>query len=140
VRTRQVDSLLSQPGILLELSASALPRKAFDICSFDPQNHLQVTPTVQIQTRWWRPCAGRALSGEFNVPSVIDTDLGTIRAVIGPETGMKLTAGGAPVVLADGQTIPEALEVQLQAPRASVRAARARLTREGRMLRITPLP
>jgi hypothetical protein len=140
VRTRQVDSLLSQPGVLLELSASALPRKAFDICSFDPQNHLQVTPTVQIQTRWWRPCAGRALSGEFNVPSVIDTELGTIRAVIGPETGMKLTAGGAPVVLADGQTIPEALEVQLQAPRASVRAARARLTREGRMLRITPLP
>jgi len=140
LRTRQVDSLLSQPGLLLELSAAALPRRAFDICSFDPQNHLQVTPTMQIQTRWWRPCAGRALSGEFNVPSVIDTELGTIRAVIGPETDIRLTAGGTPVVLADGQTIPEALEVQLQAPRANVRAPKARLAREGRMLRITPLP
>lgn len=140
LRKGQVDSLLSQPGLLLELSAAALPRKAFDICSFDPQNHLQVTPTVQIQTRWWRPCAGRALSGEFNVPSVIDTELGTIRAVIGPETEVKLTAGGIPVALTEGQTIPEALEVQLQAPRASIRAPKARLTREGRMLRITPLP
>lgn len=140
LRTRQVDSLLSLPGLVLELSAAALPRKAFDICAFDPQNHLQVSPTVQIQTRWWRPCAGRALSGEFNVPSVLDTELGTIRAVIGPEADMTLTAGGTPVVLEDGQTIPEALEVQLQAARASVKAPRARLSREGRLLRITPLP
>lgn len=140
LRVRQVDSLLSQPGLLLELSADALPRKAFDICSFDPQNHLQVTPTMQIQTRWWRPCAGRALSAEFNVPSVIDTERGTIRAVIGPETEVQLTAGGKPLVLADGQTIPEALDVLLQAPRANVRAPRARVTREGRMLRIAPLP
>ena len=140
LRTRQVDSLLSLPGLLLELSAAALPRKAFDICSFDPQNHLQVSPTVQIQTRWWRPCAGRALSGEFNLPSVVDTELGTIRAVIGPETEVTLTAGGTPVVLAEGQTIAEALDVQLLAPRATVRAPKARLTREGRILRITPLP
>lgn len=140
LRTRQVDSLLSLPGVLLELSAAALSRKAFDICSFDPQNHLQVSPTVQIQTRWWRPCAGRNLNGEFNVPSVVDTELGIIRAVIGSETELKLTAGGSPLALADGQTIAEALDVQLLAPRATVRAPRARLTREGRILRITPLP
>jgi hypothetical protein len=140
LRTRQVDSLLSLPGVLLELSAAALPRKAFDICSFDPQNHLQVSPTVQIQTRWWRPCAGRLMNGEFNVPSVLDTERGTIRAVIGPETEVKLTAGGSPLALGDGQTIAEALEVHLVAPRATVGAPRARLTREGRILRITPLP
>jgi hypothetical protein len=140
LRTRQVDSLLSLPGVLLELSAAALPRKAFDICSFDPQNHLQVSPTVQIQTRWWRPCAGRALTGEFNVPSVLDTKLGTIRAVLGSETEVRLTAGGTPLALADGQTIAEALDVQLLAPRATVGAPRAKLTREGRILRITPLP
>lgn len=140
LRARQVDSLLSLPGVLLELSAAALPRKAFDVCSFDPQNHLQVSPRVQIQTRWWRPCAGRNMNGEFNVPSVVDTELGTIRAVIGPETEVKLTAGGSPLALADGQTIAEALDVQLLAPRATVRAPRARLTREGRILRITPLP
>lgn len=140
LRARQLDSLLSEPGLLLELSAAALPRKAFDICSFDPQNHLQVSATVQIQTRWWRPCAGRSMNGEFNVPSVLDTGLGTIRAVIGPETEVTLTAGGNPVVLADGQTIAEAVDVQLLAPRATVRAPRARLAREGRVLRITPLP
>ena len=117
-----------------------MPRKAFDICSFDPQNHLQVSPTVQIQTRWWRPCAGRNLTSEFNVPSIVDTELGTIRAVIGSETEVQLTAGGSPLALADGQTIAEALDVQLLAPRAKVRAPKARLTREGRILRITPLP
>ena len=95
---------------------------------------------MQIQTRWWRPCAGRNMNGEFNVPSVLDTGLGTIRAVIGPETEMTLTAGGNPVVLADGQTIAEAVDVELLAPRATVRAPRARLAREGRVLRITPLP
>ncbi|HJR36507.1 MAG TPA: hypothetical protein VJ817_16235, partial [Gemmatimonadales bacterium] len=91
-------------------------------------------------TRWWRPCAGRNLNGEFNVPSVVDTELGTIRAVIGSETEVKLTAGGSPLAVPDGQTIAEALDVQLLAPRATVRAPRARLTREGRILRITPLP
>jgi hypothetical protein len=60
--------------------------------------------------------------------------------VSGPETGVTLTAGGNPVMVADGETIAEAVDVQLQAARTSVRAPRARLTREGRMLRITPSP
>ena len=68
------------------------------------------------------------------------SDVGTIWAVIGSETEVQLTAGGSPLALADGQTIAEALDVQLLAPRATVRAPKARLTREGRILRITPLP
>jgi hypothetical protein len=140
LRTRQVDSILAQPGILLELSASLLPDKDFGFCGFDPQNHLQVSPTVQLQMRWWRPCAGAALSSEFNVPSVHDDERGTVRAVIGPESDVKITVAGQPVMLADGQTIDPATDVRLDAPRASVKSTRARLSRAGREIKIAPRP
>jgi hypothetical protein len=140
LRTRQVDSILGQPGILLELSANELPSKDFGNCGFDPQNHLQVTPTVQLQTRWWRPCSGSALTSEFNVPSVHDDERGTVRAVIGAESDLKITANGQPLVLADGQRIDSVAGLKLEAPRASVQSARARISREGRVIRITPLP
>jgi hypothetical protein len=140
VRASQVDSILGRAGILLELSASELPSKDFGFCGFDPQNHLQVSPTVQIQTRWWRPCAGAALSSEFNVPSVHDDERGTVRAVIGLESEVKITVDGQQIALSDGQTIDAAKDVRLDSPRANVQSARARLSREGRTIRITPLP
>jgi len=140
LRRAQVDSLLGQPGLLLELDASAMPGKDFGFCGFDPQNHLQVTATVQLQTRWWQPCAGKALTAEFNLPSVHDNTVGSIRAVIGPESEVKLTIGGSPVLLAPGQTLTAALDVKLDSPRASVQSPKATLVRDGRILRITPLP
>jgi hypothetical protein len=140
LRKMQVDSLLSAPGVLLELSASALPAKDFGICSFDPQNHLQVSPTMQIQKRWWRPCSGAQLTSEFNVPSVHDETTGTIRAVIGPMQDVKMTVDGAPLVLTDGQVIESARNLRVEAPRASVQSARARVSLQGRKLQITPLP
>ena len=140
LRKRQVDSLLSVPGVLLELSASALPAKDFGMCGFDPQNHLQVSRTMQIQKRWWRPCSGALLTSEFNVPSVHDETTGTIRAVIGPMQDVKITMDGAPLVLSDGQVIESAKNLRLEAPRASVQSARARVSLQGRKLQITPLP
>ena len=140
LRRAQVDSLLAQPGVLLELVASALPGKDFGFCAFDPQNHLQVSATMQVQTRWWRPCAGAALTSEFNVPSVHDGANGTVRAVIGPDSAVTLTVGGKTLHLEQGQTLADAEDVRLDSPRATVQARKATLTREGRTLRITPLP
>jgi len=140
LRAAQVDSALARPGILLELSASQLPAKDFRSCSFDPQNLLQVTATMQLHARTWQPCAGAALVAEFNVPAVHDRTAGTIRAVIGTDDEVKVTVGGAPVALADGQTLSAASDVKVEAPRASVQSARANIARSGRILLITPLP
>ncbi|HJP87322.1 MAG TPA: hypothetical protein VJ852_15120, partial [Gemmatimonadaceae bacterium] len=79
LRKHQVDSVLSAPGVVVELSAAELPGKDFNACGFDPQNHLQVSPTVQMQTRWWRPC-GAGVSSEFSGASVHDDETGTVRA------------------------------------------------------------
>lgn len=140
VRAAQVDSALARPGILLELSASQLPAKDFRSCSFDPQNLLQVTVTMQLHSRTWQPCAGAALVAELNVPAVHDRTAGTIRAVIGTEDEVKITVGGTPVTLTDGQTLTAAKDVKVEAPRASVQSATANVARSGRVLRITPLP
>lgn len=140
LRSKQVDSVLSAPGVLLEISAAGLPAKDFNVCGFDPQNHLQVSPTVQMQTRWWRPCVGSSFTSEFNVPSVHDDEAGTVRAVIGPMQDVKLTVAGAPVTLTDGQVIDNAVNVHLDAPRASVQAAHAKISLRGRMLQIAALP
>ena len=140
LRAAQVDSALARPGILLELSASQLPARDFGSCSFDPQNLFQVTATMQLHARTWKPCAGAALVAEFNVPAVHDRTVGAIRAVIGTEDEVKITVGGAPVTLADGQSLSAARDVKVEAPRASVQSARANVARAGRILRITPLP
>ena len=140
LRTRQVDSILAQPGILLELDASEMPSKDFGFCGFDPQNHLQVTPTVQLQTRWWRPCAGSALTSEFNVPSVHDDERGTVRAIVGAESDLRLTSDGKPLTLSNDQRVDLVTNLKLYTPRVTVQAARARIAREGRVIRITPLP
>jgi hypothetical protein len=140
LRAAQVDSALARPGILLELSASRLSAKDFGSCSFDPQNLFQVTATMQLHARTWRPCAGAALVAEFNVPAVHDRTAGTIRAVIGTEEEVKITVGGQPVTLSDGQTLSAAKDVKVEAPRASIQSAKANVSRSGRVLRITPLP
>ena len=140
LRAAQVDSVLSRPGILLELSASELPSKDFGSCFFDPQNLFQVTATMQLHNRMWRPCAGAALVGELNVPAVHDRSTGTIRTVIGSEAEVKITIGGALTLLADGQTICASKDVRVEAPRASVQSARANVSRVGATLRVAPQP
>ena len=63
-----------------------------------------------------------------------------MRAVIGPMQDVKLTVAGAPVTLTDGQVIDNAVNVHLDAPRASVQAAHAKISLRGRTLQIVALP
>jgi hypothetical protein len=140
LRKHQVDSVLAAPGVLLEISASELPGKDFDVCGFDPQNHLQISPTVQLQGRWWKPCAGSSIAGEFNVPSVHDDNAGTVRAVIGPVQQVRLTVDGVQITLTQGLRIDKASKVRLDAPRANAQAARGTITFDGRTLRLSGLP
>ena len=139
LRKNQVDSVLAAPGVLVEVSAHELPGKDFNACGFDPQNHLQISPTVQMQTRWWRPCTG-GVSAEFSVASVHDDETGTVRAVVGPLSDLKLTLAGKPVTLTDGFRLDSATDLHLEAPRANVDAKLASVSFNGRILRIVALP
>lgn len=137
-RRAKADSVLAVPGIRLVLAADSLPVKAFNACSYDPQNLLQVTETVRMQTRWWKPCAGGPTTAEFNVPSVYDVASGTISAVIGAESDVKLTSNGQALAIRDGETLRDVRSFRLQAPRASVDAVRADVSRRGNVLTILP--
>jgi hypothetical protein len=133
-RRAQMDSVLSRPGIRLIVLSDSLPTRNFNFCGFDPQNQLQVTPTLQLQTRWWRPCSGGPTYAEFNVPSVYDAAAGTLSAVIGEESEVTLTSDGQPVALRDGGKLLNLKKFKLAAPRASVDAVRADVWREGRTI------
>lgn len=137
-RQAMADSLLSLPGLRLVLAADSLPGRNFNSCGYDPQNLLQVTASVRLQMRWWRPCAGGPTYAEFNVPSVHDAAAGTISAVIGAEGDVTLTSGGAAVTIRDGETLRDVRTLKLQAPRASVEAVRADISRRGPVLTILP--
>src|SRR5262249_41543355 len=71
LRRAKADSVLAAPGVRLVLVADSLRSRDFGNCGFDPQNQLPVSPTVFLQTRWWKPCGG-GLSADLSVPSVHD--------------------------------------------------------------------
>ena len=139
LRRAQVDSTLAAPGLLLIIEADRLGSGAIGMCGIDPQNLLQVEDRVLLHTRWLRPCAGRALQGELNAKVVHDQRAGTLRAVIGPESEVRITAGGRPLTTSEGvwQAVDE---LQIEAPGASIRSARAEVRREVRTLRVRLLP
>ena len=136
-RRAQVDSVLARPGLLLTLRADSLPGRGFGLCGFDPQNLLQVDSTVLLHTRWVRPCGG-GLSGEFTAAAIQDRRAGTFTAVVGAEDSVRVTAGGNPVTLHEGETIT-VTDLGVAAPGATLQVARAALRRTGRTLDITPL-
>ncbi len=138
-RQRQVDGLLAGPGVLLVIRADSLPSRDFNPCGFDPQNLLQVSEKVRLHTRWWRPCSGGPTYAEFEVPSVHDSERGTVSAVVPAETEVSLTAGGQPVSLpGEGETLRDLLQVRLVAGPARVEAVRADVSRNGRVITIWP--
>lgn len=88
--------------------------------------------------RWWKPCAGGPTYAEFNVPSLHDEEHGTISAMIGDASQVTLTSNGNAISLHDGETLHDARAFKLEAPRASVDAARADITGRGNVIEIMP--
>jgi hypothetical protein len=122
-RRAQVDSILGAPGVQLVLSVEG---RSIGLCGIDPQNLLQVEPGVLLHTRWVQACVGDALQATFNTPVVQDRNAETMRAVVGADSTVKVTAG-------DG-------DVRIESPLVSLRATQAEVSREGRVLTVKIKP
>ena len=135
-RRRVVDSLLSRPGVLVELDGSALPQRFIGHCGFDPQNTLAVGDGTFVHTRWLRVCRGTRWDGEFNTPVLQGEGFTTLRAVVGLESEFRLTLRGQPVPLDSLTRMAGAEEVRIESPGMTLRISRADLEMEGRTLRV----
>jgi len=134
VRRAQVDSVLGRPGLLLVVAIDQLG--GVGLCGLDPQNLLQVDRGVLLHTRWVRPCAGGALQAEFTTALVQDDS--TLRAVIGKESEVRITVGGEVATVADGERREAVEQLEIASPVVTLRAARADVERDGRVLRVRP--
>ena len=132
-RRAQVDSLLGAPGVLLVVT---LEGRSIGFCGIDPQNLLQVDQGVLLHTRWFQPCAGDALNATFNTPVVQDRNASSLRAVVGADSGVRLTVAGQATELRDGSRLENATAVQLESPLFTLQAAKADISREGRVLTV----
>jgi hypothetical protein len=115
-----VDSVLAAPGVQLIVT---LEGGYLGLCGIDPQNLLQVEPGVLLHTRWLRACAGDALQATFNTPVVQDRNAQTLRAVVGADSTVTVTTG------AQG-------DLRIESPVVSLRAAKADVARDGRVLTV----
>ena len=118
-RRAQADSALSVPGVQLVVTVQG---RFLGMCGLDPQNLLQVEPGVVLHTRWLQACAGD-FQATFNTPVLQDRNTQTLRAVIGADSSVVVTPG------ADGG-------VRVESPLVSLRAAKAEVSRDGRVLTI----
>jgi hypothetical protein len=139
-RRAQLDSVLALPGIQLVVDASGMAQRDVGLCGFDPQNTLRLSENVELHMRYLRPCNTSETFGEFNTAVVHDEAAGTITAVLGPEDQVRVTVGGEPVLLADGERRESLRAIRIAAPNASYQAGRGTLQRRGRVLRLTLLP
>jgi len=119
LRRKQVDSILAAPGVLLTVTIEG---RSLGLCGFDPQNLLQVEPGVLLHTRWVVACAGDAFQATFNTPVVQDRTAQTMRAVVGADSTVKVTVNGA--------------DVRVESPLVSLRASKAEVSRDGRVLTV----
>ncbi len=119
VRRAQVDSALGAPGVQLVVMVRG---RYLGMCGLDPQNLLQVEPGVVLHTRWLQACAGD-FQATFNTPVLQDGNTQTLRAVIGADSTVVVTPG------ADGG-------IRVESPLVSLRAAKAVVSRAGRVLTI----
>ncbi|UCC71932.1 MAG: hypothetical protein JSV86_16405 [Gemmatimonadota bacterium] len=136
LRRAQADSALSRPGLRLVISGEALGY--IGMCGIDPQNLLQVDAGVLLHTRWFVACASSALHAEFTAPVVHDQLRGTLEAVVGSPSEVKVSVGGEPFELADG-SIEGAADVLVEAPGVTLHAPLADIEVEGTVLTIRPL-
>jgi hypothetical protein len=139
LRRAQVDSLVGAAGVLLTIVLDSLPPGRVGLCMIDPQNLLQADAGVLLHTRAMRACAGSALDASFTTAVVHDRPGGSIRAVIGAADAVRVTSGGKPLALNEGEQT-EAVDVRIETPTLTLRAARADLERRGRELSVRPKP
>jgi len=118
-RRAQVDSVLNAPGVQLVVTVEG---RYLGLCGIDPQNLLQVEPGVLLHTRWVKACAGD-FQATFNTPVVQDRNAQVLRAVIGADSTVKVTTA------AQG-------DVQIESPLVSLRAGKADVSRDGRVLTV----
>jgi len=118
-RRAQVDSVLAAPGVQLVVTVEG---RNLGLCGIDPQNLLQVAPGVLLHTRWLRACAGD-FQATFNTPVVQDRNAQSLRAVVGADSTVVVTTG------TEG-------DVRIESPLVSLRAAKAEISREGRVLTV----
>jgi len=118
-RRAQVDSVLAAPGVQLVVIVEG----RLGMCGIDPQNLLQVEPGVLLHTRWLQACAGDAFQATFNTPVVQDHAAQTLRAVVGADSTVQVTTGAAG-------------DVRIESPLVSLRAAKADVSRDGRVLTV----
>jgi hypothetical protein len=105
----------------------------------DPQNLHQVDDGVLLHSRWLLACAGDALQAEFTVPVVQDRAAGTLRAVVGAPSEVRVSAAGANLPLDVAQRLAGAADVRVEAPGLSLRAARADVELAAGTVTIRPL-
>jgi len=118
-RRAQVDSVLAAPGVQLVVTVEG---RYLGLCGIDPQNLLQVEPGVLLHTRWLQACAGD-FQATFNTPVVQDRAAQTLRAVVGADSTVQVTTGAAG-------------DVRIESPLVSLRAAKADVSRDGRVLTV----
>lgn len=119
-RRAQVDSVLAVPGVQLVVTVEG---RYLGLCGIDPQNLLQVEPGVLLHTRWLQACAGDAFQATFNTAVVQDRNAQTLRAVVGADSTVAVTVG------AQG-------DVRIESPLVSLRATKADVSRDGRVLTV----
>jgi hypothetical protein len=138
-RSSQADSILQQGGMRIVLDPSGVPGRRFFYCGFDPQNLLQVGDGRMLHARFVTLCGGDSVSVSFEQPVVEDRGSGEYRTVIADSSGVVVTAGGAPLALPDSAAV-DAAAVRIEAPRFTLQAPHATLTRRGGELRVAPRP
>ena len=119
IRRAQVDSILNAAGVQLVVTSED---RSIGLCGIDPQNLLQVEPGVLLHTRWLVACAGDAFQATFNTPVVQDQNAQTLKSVVGADSAVKVTVNGA--------------DVRVESPVVSLRAAKADVSRNGRVLTV----
>ncbi|MFN2572582.1 MAG: hypothetical protein ABR537_13385 [Gemmatimonadales bacterium] len=123
IRRAQVDSILAAPGVQLVVTVQG---RYLGLCGIDPQNLLQVEPGVLLHTRWLQACAGDALQVTFNTPVVQESGSQTLRAVVGADSTVKVTTDSG--------------NVRVESPLVSLRAPKAEVSRDGRVLTVSIKP
>ena len=139
LRHRQVDSLLSEPGLGITIMLDSMPGRSVGLCGIDPQNLLQVDPDRLLHTRWVRLCSGSRIQATFNTPAVQDKRQATWQAVLKPSDTVRIVAGEKSVALGRGQHLG-VTDLKVESIGLELHASRAELWRDERSLFILIKP